>query len=135
MAATGGCLCGQVRYETKSAPLMTGICHCKNCQKQAGSAFSTLAAFQKTDIEFTGDLSLYADGDTDTGNTVSRYFCGTCGSPIYSAIPSQPDMAYLKTGTLDDTDGFIVMFHCWSSTKQDWVELSPDVPAFPQNAS
>ena len=133
MAATGGCLCGQVRYETKAEPMMTGVCHCKNCQKQAGSAFSTLAAFQKTDIEFTGDLALYEDSDTDTGNTVSRYFCGTCGSPIYSAIASQPDMAYLKTGTMDDTDGFVTMFHCWSSTKQDWVELSPDVLAFPQN--
>ena len=54
-------------------------------------------------------------------------------SPIYSAIPGQPDMAYVKTGTLDDTDGFVAMLHCWSSTKQDWVELSPDVPAFPQN--
>ena len=101
--------------------MMIGFCHCTNCQKQSGSAFLTLAAFQKTDIAFTGNLSLYEDGDADTGNTVSRYFCGTCGSPIYSAIPSQPDMAYLKTDTMDDTDGFVAMFHCWSSTKQDWV--------------
>ena len=41
MKKTGGCLCGQVRYETKAEPMMTGVCHCKNCQKQAGSAFST----------------------------------------------------------------------------------------------
>ena len=74
MKKTGGCLCGQIRYETKAEPMMTGVCHCKNCQKQAGSAFSTLAAFQKTDIEFTGDLSLYEDSDTDTGSTVKRVF-------------------------------------------------------------
>lgn len=73
MKKTGGCLCGQIRYETKAEPMMTGVCHCKNCQKQAGSAFSTLAAFQKTDIEFTGDLSLYEDSDTDTGSTVKRF--------------------------------------------------------------
>ena len=24
-----------------NAPAMTGVCHCKNCQRQAGSAFST----------------------------------------------------------------------------------------------
>jgi hypothetical protein len=53
MKKTGGCLCGQIRYETKAEPMMTGVCHCKNCQKQGGSAFSTLAAFQKADIEFT----------------------------------------------------------------------------------
>ena len=74
MKKTGGCLCGQVRYETKADPMMTGVCHCKNCQKQAGSAFSTLAAFQMADIEFSGDLALYEDSDTDTGNTVKRFF-------------------------------------------------------------
>ena len=82
MKKTGGCLCGQIRYEIKSEPIMTGVRHCKNCQKQAGTAFSTLAGFQKTDIEFMGDLALYKDNDTDTGDTVSRYFCGTCGSLI-----------------------------------------------------
>ena len=92
MKKTCGCLCGQVRHETKAEPMMTGVCYCKNCQKQAGSAFSTLAAFQKTDIEFTGDLALYGDSDTDTGNTVKRFFCGTCGSPLYSQVPAQPDM-------------------------------------------
>ena len=67
MSKTGGCLCGQVRYEATTAPLMSGVCHCKNCQKQAGTAFSTLAAFQKSDVDFVGELKLYQDGDTDTG--------------------------------------------------------------------
>ena len=133
MARSGGCLCGKVRYEANADPLMTGVCHCKNCQKQAGTAFSTLAAFQKADLAFSGELSVYEDSDTDTGNTVKRFFCGTCGSPLYSEISAQPEMAYLKTGTLDDTDDFVAMFHCWSSAKQGWVELNPDVPAFEQN--
>ena len=43
MTATGQCLCGEIKYELAAAPTMTGVCHCKNCQRQAGSAFSTLA--------------------------------------------------------------------------------------------
>ena len=84
-------------------------------------------------LVFVGELALYQDSDTDTGNTVNRYFCGQCGSPIYSEVPGQPGMAFIKAGTLDDTDDFVAMFHCWSSKKQNWVELSPDVPAFPEN--
>jgi hypothetical protein len=42
-------------------------------------------------------------------------------------------MAFIKAGTLDDTDDFVAMFHCWCSKKQNWVELAPDVPAFPEN--
>ena len=107
---------------------MSGICHCKNCQRQAGSAFSTLAGIEAKDFQLSGTPKLYEDRDTDSGNPVQRYFCGNCGSPIYSAISAQPDMVFLKTGTLDDTSGFTPQFHAWCSTKQDWVALEEGVP-------
>ena len=129
MADTGQCLCGAIKYEIKAALTVTGVCHCKNCQRQAGSAFSTLAPISKADLTLiSGDPKLYSDSATGSGNTVSRYFCGNCGSPIYSAIPSQPDLFYLKTGTLDNTDSFTPMFHAWCDTKQNWVRLEEDVP-------
>ena len=108
---------------------MTGVCHCKNCQRQAGSAFSTLAGVPTSDFNFTsGQPKLYKDSDTDSGNTVERYFCGNCGSPIYSAIAAQPDTLFLKTGTMDDTSGFTPQFHVWCDSKQDWVSLEENVP-------
>ena len=128
MALTGHCLCGAVTYEFPNPPAMYGVCHCKNCQRQAGSAFSTLAGVPKSELKITGTPKLYRDSDTDSGNTVERYFCGDCGSPIYSAIPGQPDMAFLKTGTMDDTSGFAPMFHVWCSTRQNWVSLDDGVP-------
>lgn len=129
MSITGQCLCGQIKYEFTNAPAMTGVCHCKNCQRQAGSSYSTLAVVPKNDFKFTaGKPKLYEDSDTASGNTVRRYFCGNCGSPIYSAVPSQPDNVFLKTGTLDDTSGFRPMFHVWCDSKQNWVGLEPGVP-------
>ena len=132
-ALTGQCLCGQIGYQVEEAPAMTGICHCKNCQRQAGSAFSTLAGVKAAALEITaGTPKLYVDSDTTSGNNVERYFCGNCGSPIYSALPSQPDMVYLKTGTLDNTNEFVPMFHAWCDSKQDWVTLDESVPAMAQ---
>ena len=129
MAITGQCLCGDIHYELENTPAMTGVCHCKNCQRQAGSAFSTLASVPKAEFTITrGDPKLYEDSETRSGDTVARYFCGTCGSPIYSALPSQPDAIYLKTGTMDDTSAFQPMFHVWCETKQNWVELADGVP-------
>ncbi len=125
---TGGCLCGDIRYEFSGEPLMAGICHCKNCQRQAGSAFSTLYGVPKAAFQLTGEPKLYEDSDTESGNTVERHFCGNCGSPIYSAIPSQPDVLFLKTGTLDSTDGFAPGFHVWCDSKQGWVDLPEGVP-------
>ena len=128
MAYTGQCLCGDIKYEFPNPPAMTGVCHCKNCQRQAGSAYSTLAGIPSSEFKMTGKPKLYEDANTVSGNTVKRFFCDNCGSPIYSAIPSQPDMFYLKTGTMDDTSAFTPMFHVWCSTKQDWVNLEEGVP-------
>jgi len=129
MSETGGCLCGAIRYELANTPAMTGVCHCKNCQRQAGSAFSTLAGVPKSEFTLTaGELKLYVDGDTKSGNSVERWFCGNCGSPVYSALGSQPDSIFLKTGTMDDTSGFDPQFHVWCDTKQNWVELKEGVP-------
>ena len=48
MKIEGGCLCGQVRYTCDADPLFQAVCHCKNCQKQAGTAFSVIVAFGVT---------------------------------------------------------------------------------------
>jgi hypothetical protein len=37
-------------------------------------------------------------------------------------------MLFLKTGTLDETDGFAPQFHVWCDSKQNWVELAEGVP-------
>ena len=131
MSITGHCLCGAISYEFDNAPAMTGICHCKNCQRQAGSAFSTLAGVPKTEFRLSGEPKLYEDADTKSGNAVSRYFCGDCGSPIYSALPDNPEVLFLKTGTLDDTSTFEPQFNVWCDSKQNWVELKKGVPAMP----
>jgi hypothetical protein len=108
---------------------VTGVCHCKNCQRQAGSAFSTLAGVPVSELHIAGTPKLYTDPDTNSGNTVKRFFCGDCGSPIYSAVQSSPDIVYLKTGTLDDNDTFEPQFHVWCSTKQNWFDIPDGVPA------
>ncbi|MGD8833188.1 MAG: GFA family protein [Pseudomonadales bacterium] len=129
MSVTGQCLCGSIRYEIDNAPAVTGVCHCKNCQRQAGSAFSTLAGVPRSEFHLTsGEPKLYQDTDTDSGNPVERYFCGNCGSPIYSAVQSSPEMIFLKTGTLDDTSDFKPQFHAWCDSKQSWVTLEEGVP-------
>jgi len=131
MAHTGQCLCGAISYEFQNPPAQTGICHCKNCQRQAGSAYSTLAVVPMAELTINGEPKLYTDADTSSGNPVERYFCGNCGSPIYSAVPSMEGIAILKTGCLDDTSEFKPMFQTWCESKQDWVELGEDVPVMP----
>ena len=49
MAMTGQCLCGEIKYEIGSTPAMTGVCHCKNCQRK-GAPLSRLLPEYRSQI-------------------------------------------------------------------------------------
>ena len=128
MAHTGGCLCGKIRYTLNAEPLMCVTCHCKNCQRQAGSALSIIIGVPENAVEVTGELTTYHDTG-DSGATVRRQFCNACGSPVFSRVASPPGVIFIKAGTLDDTTMLRPSFHCYTKSKQDWVDLG-DIPGF-----
>lgn len=120
----GGCLCGSVRYTASWPPLLTGVCHCRHCQRQAGSAFSVIVAVPRASLESSGELTVYEDG-SDAGRPVYRQFCGKCGSPVFTVTPvgEAQGMIFIKAGTLDDPRDLAPTIHFWASSKQDWVSL------------
>ena len=120
-SSEGGCLCGAIRYEITGDPEMSIVCHCTHCQKQSGSAFSTIIGVPEGAITIHGAPSTYADTG-DSGGAVIRQFCGNCGSPLFSLVDNAPGMVFVKSGTLDDTAGFAPAMHIWGKSKQHWVE-------------
>src|SRR6201999_845749 len=99
---TGSCLCGQVHYSAEAEPMFTAVCHCRNCQKQAGTAFTIVVAVPRTAFTVTGRMKTFHDTG-DSGQPVERHFCPECGSPIFSDVAVMPGVAFIKAGTLDDT--------------------------------
>ncbi len=125
---TGGCLCGAIRYTSSSEPVMQAVCHCRNCQKQAGSAFSIIVGVPESALAIEGATTDYQDCG-ETGSPVLRQFCGTCGSPLFSRVAAAPGLVFVKAGTLDDPDSFAPQVQVWTKSKQNWVELG-GVPGF-----
>ena len=129
----GGCLCGAVRYTSKSQPLMTAICNCKNCQRQTGTAFSVVVALPKGTLEFSGDQPATYHDTGSSGLPVLRRFCPKCGSPIFSEVAATPTMDWLKAGTLDDASWLQPQVSIWCDSAQPWVPMSDSMARFPQN--
>jgi hypothetical protein len=125
---SGGCLCGAVRYETNWPPIATAVCHCKNCQKQAGSALSVIAVLRRDALKIDGALTLYEDKG-ESGFPVWRRFCGKCGSPVTSDTPGAQDQGiiFLKAGTLDEAADLAPTLHYWRSSAQGWFEFPEGV--------
>lgn len=129
MKIEGGCLCGKVRYSADTEPLRVVVCHCRNCQKQSGSAFSLVVMIPAEALRLQGDIVDYLDRG-DSGAEVRRRFCGGCGSPLISQALSRPEVVFIKAGTLDDTDWLAPQAHIWRRSAQPWVCADPDLPSF-----
>lgn len=132
MSKSGGCLCGGVTYIIEGEPVSSFLCHCKNCQKQSGSAFSINLIYPTHQLDLRGDVTTFTDKG-ESGGTVLRKFCGKCGSPILSAISDHPEIIVLKVGTLDDNSDYDPGAEVWCDSRQDWVNFDKIYPAFPKN--
>ncbi|KAJ7885256.1 major facilitator superfamily domain-containing protein [Mycena olivaceomarginata] len=79
MPHKGACLCGQTTIELKSTHTGQIVCHCVDCKQTSGSAFSTNILEPIKDVTITGPVKEYV-ATAASGNTVTRVFCGNCGS-------------------------------------------------------
>ena len=127
----GGCLCGQVRYSAEADPLMTAICHCKNCQKQAGTAFTVVVGLPRSSVSVQGSLKTFEDTGA-SGQPVHRRFCPNCGSPVISEVDVMPDVTFIKSGTLDDTSWLRPTMEVWCESEQPWVRQGGERQRFPR---
>ena len=55
----GGCQCGAVRYEVEGDSLRVGLCHCTDCRKTSGSAFTLFAIWPRSAFSCTGHIATY----------------------------------------------------------------------------
>lgn len=123
LGLTGGCNCGAVRYSLGGKALGVAACHCSNCRRQSGAAYSVNMVVKASDMSIKGDLSAYTDHDTESGKPVSRQFCGQCGSPIRSVPEAMPGLVVVKVGTLDAPEGFEPRVHVWTASALPWVQI------------
>ncbi len=119
---TGGCQCGRVRYRLVGEPLFLSVCHCKECQRQSGSAFGMSMLVPEANLTVEGTLKSF-ERSSESGRPVRCHFCPECGTRIYHAISYAAGAVNLKPGTLDDTSWLEPRLQAWTRSKQPWVAL------------
>ncbi|KAJ5510360.1 hypothetical protein LT330_009505 [Penicillium expansum] len=101
MTFTGSCMCGGVTYAIEADTYLAALCHCTDCQKWSGGAFTSNAVVPRTSFKVTKGTPNSYDAVGDSGKINKHFFCPTCGSSIYTELEIMPDMTCVKAGTLD----------------------------------
>jgi len=118
----GRCLCGGVTHTCDTDdPIMTAICHCADCQRQGGSAYSILAGVALEDLHISGETKVFDTIGEDRGAPAHRHFCPNCGSPIISVLDDAADVAWIKAGTLNDASWLAPELEVWTASSQPWA--------------
>ena len=121
--ATGGCLCGAVRYEVKGPLRQVVACHCTMCRRTTGSYVHATAAML-ADFRLTAEEGL-AWYRSSPG--ARRGFCKICGANLFWQGDGLPYLS-IMAGTLDGESGLKLVRHIYAGDKGDYYTLEDGVP-------
>ena len=72
---SGGCLCGEIRFETNADPAFQLLCHCTDCQTVSGAAAYAAYVVPLDALKVTQGEPAHFEVTADSGRINSRHFC------------------------------------------------------------
>lgn len=123
---TGSCACGALKYEVTAQPLQKALCHCRNCQKLTGTAFTTNLLVPSSSFKVTaGKPKFWSFKQEPSGIAFLTTFCGTCGTNLRKESDDKAfsDVSIVQAGTVDEGDagdGRPVV-ELWTPMRKSWV--------------
>jgi hypothetical protein len=126
----GGCACGALRYRLASRPMFVHCCHCRDCQRQTGSAFVINALIETDRVERLSNKTEGVAVPTESGQPHAIHRCPACKIALWSHYGGVERLSFVRVGTLDEPSALPPNVHIYTRSKLPWVALPPDVPAF-----
>jgi hypothetical protein len=126
----GKCTCGAVRYRMTSKPLFVHCCHCRWCQRETGASFALNALIEADRVTLLQGETEAVITPTQSGKGQKITRCSNCRIALWSNYAGAGDsLRFVRVGTLDEPDRLPPDIHIFTSSKQPWVILPPEVPA------
>ncbi len=131
MTHTGRCACTKVTLAITGEPLGVRQCWCRQCQQIAAGGPTHNAIFLGDDVVISGALAS-AHWTAASGNTLSFYFCPSCGTQIYAQSSARLHMKTVRLGALDEPHGLKPQMVIWTDDAPAWAVFDPALEHFPQ---
>ena len=129
---TGGCNCGAVRFEV-SHPFVSAVyCHCTRCQRRTGTAASANGRTVPGSFRVVQGEDRMRAWTPASG--AAKYFCGDCGSALFSATSEDPPAVGVRLGAVDGDPGIRPSAHQFVAYAAAWEALPDDgLPRYPES--
>jgi hypothetical protein len=131
---TGGCACGAVRYEVTS-PLQSALyCHCTRCQRRSGTAASANGRAEPGSFRVIKGEDRLRVWRPEGG--AEKWFCGDCGSALYSRTTDPTARIAVRLGTLDSDPGIVPGVRQFVTYAAGWEAIPDDgLPRYPESTA
>jgi hypothetical protein len=128
----GGCNCGAVRFEITAPIVSAGYCHCTRCQRRSGTGASINGSTEPGSFRVTqGEDDLRA---WKPKRGFEKWFCGTCGSSLFSRNPEDFDQIGVRLGTLDQDPGVRPSYRQFVNYAAPFEPIPDDgLPRYPES--
>ena len=128
------CHCGALSVACSGEPRKVSLCHCQQCQRRTGSAFSVAVFYDRAQVAVQGEAASYVRPSA-SGLAVDFRFCQACGSNLFWYPARMPALVGVAYGGFADPDFVIPDQAVWSSEGHRWVNLPDHVVSFEGNPS
>jgi hypothetical protein len=105
-------------------------CHCRDCQRQTGSAFALNALIEADRVSLLSGNAEPIAVPTPSGKPHEIYRCSSCRVALWSIYGGVQKLRFVRVGTLDDAAALKPDVHIYVRSKLPWVTLPENVPAF-----
>jgi hypothetical protein len=121
---TGGCNCGAVRFEVTAPLVGASYCHCRRCQRRTGAAASPNARAAPGSFRLlSGEDRLRAWKPPEGWE---KWFCGDCGSSLFSRHPVRTDRVGIRMGAFDGDPGVRPSYRQFVAYAAPWEPIPDD---------
>jgi hypothetical protein len=121
--ATGGCLCGAVRFGLKEKLSPVGFCHCSLCRRVSGGVSNAILNTRRDRFEWLSGEDNIQVWATPSG--WKSLFCRTCGCPG-PHVTSDGKRVLVPVGLLDGEQDLAISGHIFVGSKARWEVIADD---------
>src|SRR5690349_25167264 len=82
---SGGCFCGEVKFQATGAPQAMGYCHCKSCRHWSAGPVNAFTLWKPEALRVTQGAN--SIGGYNKTALSARKWCKKCGGHIYTDHP------------------------------------------------